>query len=251
MSENQDINQGIMVTKQENVKLSENNEIPAELVRRLTHGHPEDVLTAFDDFEYLMMQYESAIREVRTKLEILNDELSLLNDDSPISSIHSRLKKPLSIYNKLIKQQNEISLPSIVENLNDVAGIRVICSFVDDIYRIAKMLVQQDDITLIEVQDYIKSPKPNGYRSYHMIIEVPVFFSTEKKPIRVELQIRTIAMDFWASLEHQIRYKKDLPQYKQDEIAEDLKACAETIADTDMRMLAIREKMGVRRTRQD
>ena len=174
----------------------------------------------------------------------MNDELSLASDNNPISSIQARLKKPISIYNKLIKQGNEISLESIQENLNDVAGIRVICSFVDDIYKIARMLVLQDDIRLIEVKDYIRNPKPNGYRSYHMIIEVPVFFSSEKKPIRVELQIRTIAMDFWASLAHQIRYKKGLPQEKADQIAEELKACAETIADTDMRMLAIREKLG-------
>ena len=222
----------------------EKKDIASAIAKELHEAHPEDVLMAFDDFEYLMMQYEAAIREIRTKLEILNDELSLANDNNPISSIQARLKKPISIYNKLIKQGNEISLESIQENLNDVAGIRVICSFVDDIYKIARMLVLQDDIRLIEVKDYIRNPKPNGYRSYHMIIEVPVFFSSEKKPIRVELQIRTIAMDFWASLEHQIRYKKGLPQEKADQIAEELKACAETIADTDMRMLAIREKLG-------
>ena len=222
----------------------EKKDIASAIAKELHEAHPEDVLMAFDDFEYLMMQYEAAIREIRTKLEILNDELSLASDNNPISSIQARLKKPISIYNKLIKQGNEISLESIQENLNDVAGIRVICSFVDDIYKIARMLVLQDDIRLIEVKDYIRNPKPNGYRSYHMIIEVPVFFSSEKKPIRVELQIRTIAMDFWASLEHQIRYKKGLPQEKADQIAEELKACAETIADTDMRMLAIREKLG-------
>ena len=222
----------------------EKKDIASAIAKELHEAHPEDVLMAFDDFEYLMMQYEAAIREIRTKLEILNDELSLANDNNPISSIQARLKKPISIYNKLIKQGNEISLESIQENLNDVAGIRVICSFVDDIYKIARMLVLQDDIRLIEVKDYIRNPKLNGYRSYHMIIEVPVFFSSEKKPIRVELQIRTIAMDFWASLEHQIRYKKGLPQEKADQIAEELKACAETIADTDMRMLAIREKLG-------
>ena len=214
-----------------------------EEIQMRSDTHPEDVLYTFDNFEYMMMQYEAAIREVRTKLEVLNDELSLVNDNNPISSIHSRLKRPISIYKKLIKQGNEISLDSIERNLNDVAGVRVICSFVDDIYSIARMLVQQDDIELIETKDYIKNPKDNGYRSYHMIIDVPVFFSKGKKKVRVELQIRTIAMDFWASLEHQIRYKKGLPQHKADEIAEDLKACAETIADTDNRMLAIREKL--------
>jgi putative GTP pyrophosphokinase len=225
-------------------KESKNDEATIKIINSILPDHPEDALTAFADFDILMMRYDSAIREVRTKLEILNDELSLIGDNSPISSIMSRRKKPLSIYEKLLKQENEISLGSIEENLNDVAGIRVICSFVDDIYKVARMLVQQDDITLIEVKDYIKNPKPNGYRSYHMIVEVPVFFSNEKRPMRVEVQIRTVAMDFWASLEHQMRYKKDIPQYKADEIAKDLKDCADTIADTDMRMLAIREKIG-------
>lgn len=192
-------------------KESKNDEATIKIINSIMPDHPEDALTAFADFDILMMRYDSAIREVRTKLEILNDELSLIGDNSPISSIMSRRKKPLSIYEKLVKQENEISLGSIEENLNDVAGIRVICSFVDDIYKVARMLVQQDDITLIEVKDYIKNPKPNGYRSYHMIVEVPVFFSNEKRPMRVEVQIRTVAMDFWASLEHQMRYKKDIP----------------------------------------
>jgi putative GTP pyrophosphokinase len=194
-----------------------------------------------------MMRYESAIREVRTKLEILNAELTLLNDDSPISSINSRLKKPQSIFEKLLRQGHDVSLFSIEENLNDVAGIRVICSFVDDIYKVAQMLVRQDDITLIEVKDYIKKPKANGYRSYHMILEVPVFFTTETRPMRVEVQIRTVAMDFWASLEHQIRYKKGLPQDLQDEIYADLKNCADTITDTDRMMQEIRIKAGTRK----
>lgn len=208
--------------------------------------HPEDILLAFEDFEILMMRYESAIREVQTKLEILNAELSVIRDDSPISSIHSRLKKPASIYGKLIRQGNEISLRSVEENLNDVAGIRVICAFIDDIYKVAKMLVRQDDITLIEVKDYIKNPKANGYRSFHMILEIPVFFAEEKKPMRVEVQIRTVAMDFWASLEHQIRYKKGLPRKKADEIAAELKGCADTIAETDRRMLAIKENLATK-----
>ena len=221
--------------------------IPYEMVREMELEHPEDVLKAFEGFEHLMMRYESAIREVRTKLEILNAELSLLYDDSPISSINSRLKKPQSIYEKLLRQGNDVSLQSIEENLNDVAGIRVICSFVDDIYKVARMLVRQDDITLIEVKDYIRNPKPNGYRSYHTILEVPVFFTAETRPMRVEVQIRTVAMDFWASLEHQIRYKKGLPQKLQDEIFADLKYCADTITDTDRRMQEIRIKAGTRK----
>ena len=205
--------------------------------------HPEDALLELENFDLLMMRYDSAIREVRTKLEILNDELSLTRDYSPISSIISRRKKPMSIYQKLLKQENEISLASIEENLNDVAGVRVICPFIDDIYKVAKMLVQQDDITQIRVKDYIRNPKSNGYRSYHMIVQVPVFFSSEKKPMRVEVQIRTVAMDFWASLEHKMKYKKGLSEEVIQAITDDLAECAATISGTDMRMMGIRDRI--------
>lgn len=207
----------------------------------------EKELTEFDnlkltkEYEILMMRYDSAIREVATKLEILNNELSLVRDESPISSIQSRRKKDSSIFEKLIRQGNEISLKSIEENLNDVAGIRVICSFVDDIYRVAQMLARQDDIKVVMVKDYIKKPKPNGYRSYHLIVEIPVFFSNEKRPMRVEVQIRTVAMNFWASLEHQIKYKHNVKEA--EKIGRDLKDCADTIANTDIRMQKIREAL--------
>lgn len=207
----------------------------------------EKELTEFDnlksskEYEILMMRYDSAIREVATKLEILNNELSLVRVESPISSIQSRRKKDSSIFEKLMRQGNEISLISIEENLNDVAGIRVICSFVDDIYRVAQMLARQDDIKVVMVKDYIKKPKPNGYRSYHMIVEIPVFFSNEKRPMRVEVQIRTVAMNFWASLEHQIKYKHNVKEA--EKIGRDLKDCADTIANTDIRMQRIREAL--------
>ena len=197
--------------------------------------------TETDEFALLMMRYNSAIREVRTKLEILNDDLALSADYNPITSIESRCKTPGSIYEKLVRQHNEISVASIERNLNDVAGVRVICSFVDDIYKIAKMLVQQDDVKLVRIKDYIKHPKANGYRSYHMIIEIPVYFSDEKRSMRVEVQIRTVAMDFWANLEHKMKYKKHLSQASVDAIYHDLRECADTIADTDLRMLSIRE----------
>ena len=144
-------------------------------------------------------------------------------------------------WEKLRRQGNPITLESISEHLNDVAGIRVICSFIDDIYRVADMLAAQDDITVVQVKDYIKSPKLNGYRSYHMIVEVPVFFSDGKRPMRVEIQLRTVAMDFWASLEHQMKYKKD--NADSPLIAAELKSCAETIAATDARMLGIRKRI--------
>ncbi|XVG95450.1 GTP pyrophosphokinase family protein [Eubacteriales bacterium KG127] len=193
------------------------------------------------DYEILMMRYDSAIREIVTKLEILNNELSLISDESPISSIKSRRKKDGSILDKLVRQENPITLESIEENLNDVAGVRVICSFVDDIYSVARMLARQDDVTVIMIKDYIKKPKANGYRSYHMIVEIPVFFSNEKKPMRVEIQIRTVAMNFWASLEHQIKYKHNVKNA--EKIGKDLKDCADTIANTDLRMQKIREAL--------
>lgn len=195
-------------------------------------------------FEELMMMYDCAIRQVQTKLEILDEEFSVRYRRNPISSIESRVKTPLSIYRKLKKRDQEISVKSIVRNLNDVAGVRVICNFIDDIYDIAKMLARQDDLKVISIKDYIRNPKDNGYRSYHMIVEIPVFFSRTTRYMRVEIQIRTIAMNFWASLEHQIRYKKTLPgEVDLDAISAELRECADTIADTDRRMLDIKNRL--------
>lgn len=186
----------------------------------------------------LMMMYRCAIREVQTKLEVLNDEFSIRYQRNPISFIKSRIKSPDSIIKKLKSKNYEISLESVITNLHDVAGIRVICPFIDDIYEVAKMLTTQDDVTLIETKDYIQNPKPNGYRSLHLIIEIPVFFSDRKQPILVEVQIRTIAMDFWASLDHQLRYKKDVENA--DKISQDLRECADTISATDQIMQIIK-----------
>nr|WP_246599136.1 GTP pyrophosphokinase family protein [Sellimonas caecigallum] len=192
-------------------------------------------------FNTLMMRYRSAIREVTTKLQVLDDELSLYGDRNPIESIQSRIKKPVSIAEKLGRMGLPVTVEAIEKNLNDVAGIRVICPFIDDIYKVANMLTCQDDITVVAVKDYIKNPKPNGYRSYHMIVEIPVFFSDCKKPMRVEVQIRTVAMDFWASLEHQIKYKKNVPEH--DTLIQELKECAETIAATDEKMQNLRRRI--------
>lgn len=202
---------------------------------------PEEILELMVNFRELMMMYNSAIREVTTKLEILNDELSLDSRKNPIQFIKSRVKKPLSIVKKLKAMDKEINIESIMTSLNDIAGIRVIVSFIDDVYRIVDMLVSQDDIVLIESKDYIKNPKSNGYRSYHLIVEVPVFFSQEKQSVRVEIQIRTVAMDFWASLEHQLKYKKDL--INSELVEDELRECADTIAKTDLQMLNIRNKI--------
>ncbi len=200
--------------------------------------------TLFDNpeaFHELMMHYYCAIREVTTKLEVLNDELSLKSRHSPIEDIRSRVKSPESIAEKLHKKGLEPTTANIVRNLDDVAGIRVICSFVDDIFDIANMLASQDDITLIESKNYIKFPKDNGYRSLHLIVEIPIFLSGGKKPMKVEVQIRTIAMDFWASLEHQLKYKKNISNA--EEISLELKKCADIISATDLRMQDIRNKL--------
>lgn len=219
-----------------------NNEETRQILDEALPKDPAKMREMLENYDILMMRYDSALREVRTKLEILNDELSL-TQQSPISAISSRRKRTESIFEKLKRQNDPLTLESIEENLNDVAGIRVICSFVDDIYKVAKMLGQQDDINVIVIKDYIKNPKPNGYRSYHMILEVPVFFSNEKRPMRVEVQIRTVAMDFWASLDHKMKYKQDIENA--DEIVKELKACADTIAETDQKMMYIREKIRV------
>ena len=202
---------------------------------------PDQLISMAHQFQEAMMMYTCAIREVKTKLEVLNDELSVRNQRNPIEMIKSRVKKPVSIVEKLYRKGMPISIESMVNNLDDIAGIRVICSFLDDIYQVAAMLTKQDDIKVLAVKDYIKNPKPNGYRSYHMIIEIPVFFSDEKRQMRVEVQISTIAMDFWASLDHQIKYKKEL--IKAAEISEELRQCAEIIAQTDEKMLAIRQNI--------
>lgn len=202
---------------------------------------PEKLLAQAFQFQEAMMMYTCAIREVKTKLEVLNDELSVRNQRNPIEMIKSRVKKPISVVEKLQRKGYEISVESMMEHLDDVAGIRVICSFVDDIYQVADMLMRQDDIKVMAIKDYIKNPKANGYRSYHMIVEIPVFFSNEKKFMRVEVQIRTIAMDFWASLDHQLKYKKEVTDSAQ--ISEELRKCAEVIAQTDEKMLAIRKSI--------
>ena len=195
----------------------------------------------FDDFKEFMMMYNCAIREVRTKFEVLNDDFSIAYQRNPIEMIKSRIKNPQSIIEKLERKNFPLTMESILNNLNDVAGVRIICSFIDDIYDVARMFANQDDITVIEIKDYIKNPKPNGYRSYHMIVEVPVFFANRKQNMRVEVQLRTIAMDFWASLEHKMKYKKHIADVELLEA--ELKECAEIIAKTDEKMQNINKRI--------
>ena len=207
--------------------------------------YPERFIKNTGYYNSLMMMYRCAILEIRTKLEVLDDEFSVKYNRNPISSIKSRIKTPLSIYNKLQKLGYDFTEQNIRDQLNDVAGIRVICSFIDDIYNVAHLLAEQDDITVLRIKDYIKNPKPNGYRSYHMIVEIPVFFAEGKTPMRAEIQIRTIAMDFWASLEHQLRYKKDLENSeKYARISRELSDCASTISAMDLQMQNIKNLIG-------
>ena len=223
-------------------KLENINQFSAgELVRDFFTDDSDEFIDRAVQFNQLMMKYNSAIREVKTKLEILNDELSLKGEANPIESIQSRIKKPISIAKKLKRMEKPLTVESIFENLNDVAGIRVICPFIEDIYRVSEMLQAQDDVTVVAIKDYIKNPKPNGYRSYHMIVEIPVFFSRYKQPMRVEVQIRTVAMDFWASLEHQLKYKNECPETAQ--IVQELKECADVIAQTVEKMQQLRHRI--------
>ena len=196
-----------------------------------------------DNWKEVMLIYSSALKQISTKLEILNDEFQHVHRYNPIEHIKSRVKTPESIVKKLKKHGYESTIQNMVEYVNDIAGIRVICSFPEDIYLLAECLLKQDDITLIEVKDYIKNPKESGYRSLHLIIEVPIFLENEKKNMKVEVQLRTIAMDFWASLEHKLRYKKDIPQEEAELLAKELVECANISADLDNRMEQIRNRI--------
>lgn len=188
----------------------------------------------FENINKLMAYYRCAIMEVETKLNVLNEQFSLQYDRNPISSIQTRLKRMDSISEKLAKDDLPMTLQSMEENLNDIAGVRVICSFPEDVYMIAEALLSQDDITLISKKDYIREPKTNGYRSLHLIVTVPIFLADEKRLMKVEIQLRTIAMDSWASLEHQLRYKKEFEFT--DQMADELYRCAQISAELDARM---------------
>ena len=192
-----------------------------------------------DQWKSTMFLYRSAIKEVCTKLEILNDEFQAIHNYNPIEYIKSRLKSPESIVKKLKRNQYESTMENMVQYVNDIAGVRIVCSFTSDIYRLAEMIGKQNDFTILSVKDYLKHPKQSGYRSYHMLISVPVHTSTETVNTKVELQIRTIAMDFWASLEHKIYYKFEgnAPDY----ISRDLQECVGIVSNLDAKMLSLNE----------
>lgn len=193
----------------------------------------------------LMAYYRCAIMEVETKFKVLNEQFSLEYDRNPIESVKSRLKSLDGIVKKVRRKNIPLTMEAIEENINDIAGIRVVCSFPEDIYLLAKCLLQQDDIRLIEKKDYIKNPKENGYRSLHLIVAVPIFLQNEKREMKVEVQLRTIAMDFWASLEHKVRYKKNIPADETERLAQELTECAEISAELDQRMQDIRTRLAV------
>ena len=188
-----------------------------------------------------MSCYRCAIMEIETKFRVLNERFSLHHDRNPIDAIQNRLKSPESILDKMVRKNLPFTLEAIAENIFDIAGVRVICSFIDDIYMLADCLLQQDDIRLIRRKDYIENPKPNGYRSLHLIVEVPIFLQDEKRLMKVEVQLRTIAMEFWANLEHQLRYKKDLPPEVIAKTEAQLYECAKLSSVLDTHMQDIKD----------
>ncbi|AFL99021.1 hypothetical protein Desde_0566 [Desulfitobacterium dehalogenans ATCC 51507] len=196
-----------------------------------------------EPYDMLMSYYRCAIMEVETKFKVLNEQFSLQYDRNPIEGIKSRIKSRKSLIKKIRNRGIPITLEAIEENITDIAGLRIICSFPEDIYMLEECLLEQDDVTLIERKNYIKEPKPSGYRSLHLIVEVPIFLHKEKRNVKVEVQLRTIAMDFWASLEHKLRYKKSIPENQSQELARELAECAEISAMLDERMQIIRNKI--------
>lgn len=194
-------------------------------------------------YDTMMAYYRCAGMEIETKFRVLNEQFSLQYDRNPIETIKTRMKSMESILRKVRVKDIPLTFESLEENIRDIAGVRVICSFQDDIYMLADCLLQQDDVTLIERKDYIKEPKPSGYRSLHLIVEIPIFLQNEKRPMKVEVQLRTIAMDFWASLEHKLRYKKNIPDGEAEQLAKELMECAETSAMLDQRMQDIRSRI--------
>lgn len=197
-----------------------------------------------DSWKTIMFLYTSALKEVGTKLEILNDEFQHVHQYNPIEHIKTRVKTPESIVKKLRRYGYESSIENMVKYVNDIAGVRVICSFTSDIYRLAEMIGNQSDLKVLSIKDYIKNPKESGYKSYHMLVSVPIFLSDSVVDTKVEIQIRTIAMNFWASLEHQIRYKKNIENMEGiEEISRELYEAAEIIAQTDRKMQNIKNKI--------
>lgn len=194
-----------------------------------------------DKWKSVIFLYNSALKEIATKIEILNNEFMHVHNYSPIEHVKSRIKSPESIVKKLKRNGYEATIENMLEQLNDIAGIRIICSFTSDIYRIAQMITRQRDVSVLQVKDYIANPKPNGYKSYHMVVSIPIYLSDGAVDTKVEIQIRTIAMDFWASLEHKIYYKFE--GNAPDHLKEELKACADRVSILDEKMLSLNDSI--------
>ena len=220
-----------MLKAQKRFGIEELEELSGSAMAKMT---PNQFGQLLKDYFTIQNVYSAAIKEMSTKLEILDSEFHFRYKRNPIHNIQTRLKSPQSIFNKLLKKGLDSDLKTVTDNITDIAGIRVICQYIDDIYTIAELLTNQDDVTVVRVSDYIKRPKENGYRSLHIVVNIPVFFSDRKEHVNVEIQIRTIAMDYWASLEHELKYKN--PESVPAEIKAKLLECAETIAETDKKM---------------
>ena len=196
-------------------------------------------LEEVENWETLMFLYDAALRQVSTKIDILNEEFAHIHKYNPIEHVKSRIKEPQSIVKKLKRQGHEVTLENMLKYIKDIAGVRIICSFTSDIYRIADMLAQEADLKVLELTDYLSQPKVSGYRSYHMLVTVPVYLSDGVVDTKVEIQIRTIAQDFWASLEHKIYYKFEGngPAF----ISQELRDCARIVSELDDKMLSLNE----------
>ena len=205
--------------------------------RYMDHIVPMD--EGIDSWNTTIFLYNSALKEVKTKVEILNDEFQQVHQYNPIEYVKARIKTPESIVKKLKRYGKETSIENMINYINDIAGIRIVCSFTSDIYKLAEMIGKQKDLTVVSVKDYIKNPKESGYKSYHMLVTIPIFMSDRTVNTKVEIQIRTMAMDFWASLEHKIYYKFEgnAPDY----ISRDLRECSEIVSMLDAKMLQLNE----------
>lgn len=204
-----------------------------------------------EPIEQMNAYYRCAIMEIETKFKVLSEQFSLKYDRNPIETIKSRLKSQDSILKKMGRKGIPVTLENMEREIDDIAGVRVICSFVEDVYMLADCLLQQDDITLLEKKDYIRYPKDSGYRSLHLIVQVPIFLQNEKRQMKVEVQIRTLAMDLWASQEHKLRYKKSIPEDEEESISNELAECAQILSSVDTRMQALRTKLSESRFQKD
>ena len=224
--------------KKDKIRLLDNKRLKKNILNQVVKN---PILENVNSLLRMEQLYEAGIKEIRTKLEILDSEFKVKYDHNPIHHIESRLKKPESIIKKAIDKDVTLTEKEIMRHIHDIAGIRVICNYIDDVYVVAQLLINQDDIKLIKIKDYIQNPKDNGYRSLQLVLEVPIFLAEGVQPIHVEVQLRTIAMDFWASLEHKLKYKTD--NNVPEDIKKELIQCAMSISELDYKMQSIHNRL--------